>query len=76
MDWSKPPVKADLKLELKKLEVPRYVDAVLPGVPGVDGKTHPLRLSDLDEYTLARLCDDFRDEIFRLAGKSQPPTSD
>ncbi len=31
-------------------------------------------LSDLDSLTLDKLCNDFRDEVFRKAGKEQPPT--
>lgn len=33
-------------------------------------------LSDLDSFTLHKLCEDFRDEVFRKAGKEQPAVAD
>jgi len=69
-------MRATLQVELQPFLVPNFVRAVgkvglkqdglqeLPGYP----------LSDLDAETLSRLCDDFRDEVFKKAGKQQPPT--
>lgn len=75
-DWHKLRIEARIPLKLKPLEVPMYVDVVLPSVPGRDEVVHPVRLSEVDAITLARLCDDYRAELFRRAGKAQPPTSD
>ncbi len=70
-------MKATLQIELQPFLVPNFVRAV--GKPGKreDGlqEPHAYPLSDLDPSTLDRLCSDFRDEVFRKAGKSQPPTA-
>ncbi len=70
-------MKATLEVELQPFQTPNFVRAV--GKPGLeqDGmKELPCYpLSDLDSYTLDRLCRDFRDEVFKKAGKEQPPTA-
>ena len=69
-------MKATLQVELQPFQTPNFVRAV--GKPGLkqDGMQelpcYPL--SDLDSLTLDKLCDDFRAEVFRKAGKEQPPT--
>jgi hypothetical protein len=69
-------MKATLQVELKPFQTPNFVIAV--GKPGLkqDGMqelpSYPL--SDLDADTLDKMCRDFRDEVFRKAGKEQPPT--
>ena len=69
-------MKATLQVELQPFQTPNFVRAV--GKPGVrqDGMQelpcYPL--SDLDPDTLDKLCRDFRAEVFRKAGKEQPPT--
>lgn len=69
-------MKATLQVELQPFQTPNFVRAV--GKPGQkqDGvqKLPCYPLSDLDSLTLDRLCRDFRDEVFRKAGKEQPPT--
>lgn len=65
---------ATLNLKLKPFQVPNFVLADLP--PGLkqDGiKELPsFPLSALDAATLTGMCDAFRDEVFRKAGKERP----
>ena len=69
-------MKATLIVELQPFQTPNFVRAV--GKIGLkqDGmqETHSYPLSDLDPETLDRLCSDFRADVFRKAGKEQPPT--
>ena len=66
-------MKATLQIELQPFQTPNFVRAV--GKPGLkqDGMQelpcYPL--SDLDSETLDKLCSDFRDEVFRKAGREQ-----
>lgn len=68
-------MKATLHVELQPFQVPNFVMAV--GKPGARQEgmrelpSYPL--SDLDSETLDRMCNEFRNEIFRRAGKNQPP---
>ena len=68
-------MKATLQVELQPFQTPNFVRAV--GKPGAkqDGMQelpcYPL--SDLDPLTLDRLCDEFRKEVFKKAGKVPPP---
>lgn len=68
-------MKVSIQVELEPFEVPDFVVAVSePGVrqDGMQPKQkYPLR--NLDSYTLEKLCDDFRSEVFLRAGKSRPP---
>lgn len=70
-------MKVTLEIELQPFQTPNFVRAAV-GKPGLkqDGwqelPCYPL--SDLDSLTLDKLCREFRDEIFRKAGKEQPPT--
>lgn len=67
-------MKATLQIELQPFQTPNFVRVV--GTPGLrqDGMKeltcYPL--SDLDPMTLDKLCRDFRDEVFRKAGKEPP----
>ena len=68
-------MKATLQVELQPFQTPNFVLAVAkPGNRG-EGMQEPpcYPLSDLDPLTLDKLCDQFRDEVFRKAGKEQPP---
>ncbi len=69
-------MKATLQVELQPFQTPNFVSAV--GKPGrkQDGMQELPRypLSDLDPLVLDKLCNDFRAEVFRKAGKEQPPT--
>jgi hypothetical protein len=65
---------ADIKLKLKPFGTPNFVIAELPPGTRQEGIQDPPKwaLSELDAETLAKLCDDFRAEVFRKAGKADP----
>lgn len=69
-------MEATLKIELQPFKVPDFVLAVeKPGLreEGISwAQSYPL--SDLDVETLEALCDAFRVEVFRKAGKQMPPS--
>ena len=70
-------MKATIEIELQPFTTPNFVLAV--SKPGMkqDGMqelpSYPL--SSLDSWTLDKLCSEFRDEVFKKAGKEQPPTA-
>lgn len=68
-------MKATLQVELQPFKTPNFVRAVVPPGKREDGfgdtPCYPLR--DLDPMTLDKMCDAFRDEVFRKAGKGRPP---
>jgi hypothetical protein len=70
-------MKATLQVELQPFQTPNFVRAVVP--PGKrdegfeEAPCYPLR--DLDALTLDKMCYAFRAEVFRKAGKAQPPTA-
>lgn len=68
-------MKATLIVELLPFKTPNFVWAVVNPGKREDGQQEAPRypLSDLDSLTLDKLCQDFRDEVFRNAGKEQPP---
>ena len=68
-------MKATLIVELQPFQTPNFVRAVAPPGKREDGmqETACYPLSDLDSGTLDRLCNEFRAEVFRKAGKEQPP---
>lgn len=68
-------MKATLKVELKPFQVPNFVLAAEKTSSREDGfnKGVSYPLSDLDPYTLDALCNQFRNEVFKKAGKRQPP---
>lgn len=69
-------MKVEIKLDLLPFNTPNYV--LVKQQPGgkEDGFKEGLKfhLKELDPCTLAKLCDEFRTEIFKKAGKQQPPT--
>lgn len=69
-------MKATISIELQPFPVPNYVLTVATPRGREEGivETPKYPLSDLDPLTLDRMCDDFREEVFRKAGKSPPPT--
>jgi len=62
-------MKASLEVELKPFATPNFV--LLESKVG--GEPASVPLSALDSLTLDRLCEQFRSEVFKKAGKPQPP---
>ena len=46
-----------------------------PSMPPGPGPYFTIPLCELDSNTLHTLCSNFRNEVFKLAGKEQPPTA-
>jgi len=69
-------MKATMQVELQPFQTPNFVRAVTKPGKREDGiqESPCYPLSDLDAETLDKLCRDFRAEVFRKAGKEQPPT--
>jgi hypothetical protein len=68
-------VKASIEVELQPFTTPNFVLTVQPPRLKQEGfvETPKLSLSDLDSLTLSRMCDEFRREVFKKAGKEEPP---
>lgn len=64
----------ETKIELVPWVVPNFVSAKMPPRPRQDGWSEGPKwpLAEVEAETLARLCDDFRAEVFRKAGKPDP----
>jgi len=65
-----------MNIELQPWQVPNFVIGVMPArrrEEGINIDGGPKwSLSDVDVETLAKMCDDFRLEVFRKAGKPDP----
>jgi len=63
-----------IKIALKPFSTPNFVLLNFPAGERQHGfKESPtVPLSEVDADSLAKLCDDFREEIFRKAGKRDP----
>lgn len=63
-----------MNIELQPWAAPNFVIMVTPPRPRQEGihhvSTFPLQAVDAD--ALAKMCDDFRAEVFRKAGKTDP----
>lgn len=68
-------MKVTLQVELQPFQTPNFVLAVPKPRKREEGMKEATSypLSDLDALTLHKLCEQFRDEVFRKAGKEQPP---
>lgn len=68
-------MKVTLEVDLQPFTTPNFVRAVSPCGRKEDGvqelPCYPL--SSLDSLTLDKLCRQFREEVFKKAGKQQPP---
>lgn len=62
-------ITANIEVSLKPFMVPNYVIEQTPG----EEEGRSIKLSELDPITLAQLCREFTTEVFKRAGKSQPP---
>lgn len=63
--------KLSVEIEIKPFQVPVFV--IVQDAPDYVSDDHGIPLSALDSLTLDKLCRDFRDEVFKKAGKEQPP---
>lgn len=63
-------MKVQIELDIAPFTVPNFVRRKT-SVSGEDETGIPL--SDLDPTALSTLCDEFRREVFKKAGKQQPP---
>lgn len=68
---------AEITVKLQPWMVPNFVRIGQPVRPRQDGlqESSPgLPLSEVSAEVLAQMCDDFRAEVFRRAGKRDPAT--
>ena len=68
-------MKVNIEVKLKPFNTPNYVIVDEPAKLREEGFTEGRKfsLSELDADTLSRMCYDFRIEIFKKAGKREPP---
>ncbi len=66
-----------IKVKLKPFTVPNYVLVVEKPLAREEGfkEGRKYALSEIDEGYLLDLCDEFKAEVFRKAGKDMPPIS-
>ncbi len=65
---------SEIRLKLKPWNSPNYVIAEMPPRLRQDGWTEPagIPLAEVDADVLAQMCDAFRADVFRKAGKPDP----
>lgn len=66
---------ATYNMKLKPFQVPNFVILELPNrvrQEGFSGDTPTIPLMNLDVATLDEMCNEFRSEVFRKAGKQDP----
>lgn len=65
---------ATIQTKLKPFSTPNFVSIELPPRPRECGMIElpSIALKDLDEDTLSQLCEEFRQNVFRKAGKKDP----
>jgi hypothetical protein len=61
-------MRINVGIEVKPWDVPNYI-VVIPGNSAASGG---IAIGDVDAQVLAQMCDTFRAEVFRKAGKSDP----
>jgi len=68
-------MKVNIEIQLQPFTVPNYVLVVEKPGKREDGlkEGRKFHLSELDAITLSKLCHDFKCEVFKKAGKDQPP---
>lgn len=65
-------MKATLDVELEPFTVPNFVRIRHPDPKAEDIITVPI--GTVDSLTLDRMCNEFRDSVFKKAGRTPPPT--
>ena len=70
-------MKINLEIDIKPFDVPGKVIVEQPTRQRQDGfnPLPTLPLSDLEAEVLLKMCDDFKEEVFKLAKKMPPPTT-
>lgn len=70
-------MKATIELDLKPFMTPNFVQVKQEPSQRQEGMKEPrsFALSELDENTLERLCENFTNEVFKKAGKTRPTPS-
>mgnify|MGYP000918097630 CR=1 FL=1 len=69
----------NIQLELRPFTVPNYVVVANKARPRQDGMffaqsgDNSFALRDLDDATLEHLCSEFREGVFKKAGRELPP---
>lgn len=63
----------NIKVNIAPFSVPDCVQIVGSRGDGINATPKTISLENIDEYTLEKLCDDFRDGVFKKAGKQRPP---
>jgi len=66
-------MKVNIEVELRGFNVPNFVIIEAKLEEKVEAQSIPL--SSLEAVTLHKMCEEFRNEVFKKAGKSQPPRS-
>jgi len=63
-----------MNLQLKPFQAPNFVIPILPPVARQQGISFEsgFPLSEVDAEELSKMCDDFRETIFKKAGKKDP----
>ncbi len=70
-------MKITIEIKLKPFYVPNFVRIDEYRSLRQEGlvESGTFRLSEIDECTLSKMCNDFRNEVFKKAGKNPPPES-
>lgn len=66
-------MKAQIDVEIEPFSTPNFARVAGKNLDQNRDDSAAVALSTLDALTLERLCDDFRAEVFRKAGKQRPP---
>jgi hypothetical protein len=68
---------SSLKIDLVPFSTPNYVFGQMPPRPRQDGPIEAPKwhLTEVDAVVLAQLCDEFRADVFKKAGKPDPAAS-
>ena len=68
-------MKTSIEIKLKPFKTPNYALVDEDAKPREEGfsEGRKFHLSELDACTLSRMCNDFRKEVFKKAGKQEPP---
>lgn len=63
-----------MNIELQPFQTPNFVIGIMAPKPRQEGFVQPPTwpLAEVDAETLAKMCDAFRAEVFRKAGKADP----